>query len=189
MGKYNTKNSFFGNGKNDECYTPIEPVLAIQKHNIHKDAIIWCPFDTEGSEFVKVFSKTNKVEFSHISMGKNAGKDFFKYQPDNWDVMISNPPFTSKALYFERALKLGKPFALIMTVAWLNDARLFKMFRAYGRHLQFLWFTSRINFDMPFATSKGNMSFGSAFICYNMLGTGNIIADLKDFDVKQPKLF
>ena len=43
------------------------------------------------------------------------GQDFFDYEPDKWDVMVSNPPFTNKRKYFERALSFGKPFALIMT--------------------------------------------------------------------------
>ena len=43
-------------GKNDECYTEryaVEPLLDYLEP--FKDKIIWCPFDTEKSEFVKVF--------------------------------------------------------------------------------------------------------------------------------------
>ena len=36
--------------------------------------------------------------------------------------IVSNPPFTNKRKYFERALSFNKPFALIMTNAWLNDS-------------------------------------------------------------------
>ena len=78
-------------GNNDECYTPQYAVTPILKY-IPKDAIVWCPFDTNESEFVKQISKTNHVEYSHI----DSGKDFFQYEPDDWDVMLSNPPFTNK---------------------------------------------------------------------------------------------
>ena len=37
------------------------------------------------------------------------GIDFFDFQPEYWDVMVSNPPFTNRK-YFERALSFGKPF-------------------------------------------------------------------------------
>ena len=79
-------------GNNDECYTPdygVEPILKY----IPKDAVVWCPFDTEESEFVKQISKTHKVIRSHIK----DGQDFYTYEPDeHWDVIVSNPPFTNK---------------------------------------------------------------------------------------------
>ena len=104
----------YSEGKNDECYTPyygVEPILEY----IPKDSIVWCPFDTKESEFVKQISKTNKVVFSHI---KN-GQDFLVYEPKKWDIIISNPPFTNKREFFKRALSFNKPFALIMTILGL----------------------------------------------------------------------
>lgn len=82
--------------------------------------MVWAPFDTEQSEFVKqARSAGHTVLRSHLS----DGQDFFTYQPDErWDVIVSNPPFTDKRRVFERALSFGKPFALIMTNTWLNDA-------------------------------------------------------------------
>ena len=83
-------------GKNDECYTPdygVKPILEF----IPKDVIVWCPFDTKDSEFTKQISETNEVVYSHI---KN-GQDFFTYEPNEWDVIVSNPPFTNKRKYFE----------------------------------------------------------------------------------------
>ena len=107
----------FSGGSNDECYTPLYGVKPILKY-IPKDVIVWCPFDTFESHFVKEISKTNKVITSH----KWTGQDFFDYEPDEWDVIVSNPPFTNKRKYFERALSFDKPFALIMTNTWLNDS-------------------------------------------------------------------
>ena len=64
----------YSEGNNDECYTPYYAVIPILKY-IPKDAIVWCPFDTKESEFVKQISNTNQFEYSHI----NNGQDFFKY--------------------------------------------------------------------------------------------------------------
>ena len=89
----------YSSGNNDECYTPDYAVKPILKY-IPKDAVVWSPFDTEESEFVKQISKQNKVEYSHIS----TGQDFFDYEPDDWDMMLSNPLFTNKRKYFEREL-------------------------------------------------------------------------------------
>lgn len=105
-------------GKNDECYTKryaVEPLLPYLEQ--FRDKIIWCPFDKDDSEFVKVFQENGfNVVYSHIDYGQN----FFLYEPDAWDVLISNPPFTNKTQIFERALSFKKPFALLMSILWLN---------------------------------------------------------------------
>ena len=123
---------------NDENYTPDYGVFPILKH-IPEDWTVWCPFDSKDSEFVKQISLRNKVLFSHI----DNGQDFFEYEPsEKWDCIISNPPFKNKKQFFLRALSFGKPFALMMTNAWLNDSAPVKIFKEHGRQLQLLMFDS-----------------------------------------------
>ena len=50
------------------------------------------------------------VTYSHI----NEGKDFFEYQPEKWDVIISNSPYQNKRKFIERCLELGKLFSLLL---------------------------------------------------------------------------
>ena len=102
-------NVLYSKRKNDECYTPAYAVTPIIKY-IPKNAVVWCPFDTADSEFVKQISHTHSVVRSHL----DDGQDFFTYEPFHWDVIVSNPPFTNKRKFFERALSFTKPFALIM---------------------------------------------------------------------------
>lgn len=147
----------YSKGKNDECYTPKYGVLPIIKY-IPPNAIIWCPFDTEKSEFVKEISKKNIVIYSHIS----DGKDFFTYEPEKWDIIISNPPFTDKKKYFERALSFNKPFALIMSNTWLNDSAPKKLFE--NKDLQLLMFDKRMEFN-----GNKKITFSSSYFCYNFL--------------------
>jgi len=158
----NSKDIFYSKGKNDECYTPIEGVIPILKY-IPKDCIVWCPFDTKDSQFVKEISKTNKVVYSHI----DDGQDFFNYEPEQWDIIISNPPFTNKRKYFERALSFGKPFALIMSITWLNDASPKQIFE--GKDMQLLMFDKRLKFIKPNGEQMGSPTFSSAYFCYNFL--------------------
>lgn len=153
---------FYSKGNNDECYTPIEAVIPILKY-IPKNKVIWCPFDTAQSNFVKEISKTHKVISSHIF----EGKDFFNYEPENWDIIISNHPFTDKRKYFERALSFNKPFALIMSITWLNDAAPKQIFAE--KELQLLMFDKRIRFIKPNGERMGNPTFSSAYFCYNFL--------------------
>ena len=153
-----SKDILYSKGKNDECYTPDYGVTPILKY-IPKEAIIWCPFDKEDSEFVKQISKTNKVIYSHI----DNNEDFFLYEPKRWDIIISNPPFTKKRKFFERALSFNKPFALLMSLVWLNDSAPKQLFE--DKDLQLLMFDKRIKF----ADMGNKITFSSAYFCYNLL--------------------
>ena len=168
----NSKEILYRNGNNDECYTPCYGVKPLLKY-IPKDAIIWCPFDKEESEFVKQINKTNKVVFSHI----DNGQDFFEYEPEQWDIMISNPPFTNKRKYFERALSFNKPFALIMTNTWLNDSAPKQLFK--DKDLQLLMFDKRMKFISPDGRDNNKITFSSSYYCWNFLPKQIIMEDLK----------
>lgn len=143
---------------NDECYTPaywIEPILEF----IKAWDIVWCPFDTEESEFVKQISKTNKVIHSHIE----DGKDFYLYEPkEHWDCICSNPPFSWKRKIFERALSFWKPFALLMTNTWLNDSAPKQLFKE--KDLQLLMFDKRIEYSW-----NKKITFSSSYFCLDFL--------------------
>ena len=158
----NSGEILYSKGKNDECYTPLEGVIPILNY-IPKGKIVWCPFDTKESEFVKEISKTNKVVYSHIE----TNQDFFEYEPEEWDIIISNPPFTDKRKFFERAISFGKPFALIMSITWLNDAAPKQIFK--DKDLQLLMFDKRMRFIKPDGERMGSPTFSSAYFCYNFL--------------------
>ena len=155
-----SKEILWSKGKNDECYTPDYGVKPILKY-IPKDKIVWCPFDKEDSEFVKQIR--NPVVYSHIDNGQN----FFDYEPKEWDIIISNPPFTNKRKYFERAISFNKPFALIMTNTWLNDKAPTQVFE--GKDLQLLMFDSRMRFIMPDGRDNNKITFSSSYYCWNFL--------------------
>ncbi len=108
------------NPRGDEQYTPQYAVLPILKY-LPKKKIIWCPFDTAHSEFVIALKEAGfKVIHSHIG----TGQDFFEYEPTEWDIIVSNPPFSIKKQILERCLSFNKPFALLLTNLWLNSSAL-----------------------------------------------------------------
>ena len=56
-----SKDILYSAGSNDECMTLGYAVKPIVKY-IPKDWVVWCPFDTEDSEFVKQIRENgNKV--------------------------------------------------------------------------------------------------------------------------------
>lgn len=165
-----SRSILYSAGKNDECYTPEYVVEAIVPY-LSKDKVVWCPFDKDDSAFVKVLRKHGfKVVNSHIDYGQ----DFYTYEPKQWDILVSNPPFTNKRGIFSRALSFNKPFALIMSNTWLNDAAPNVLFTE--KDLQLLMFRKRINF-IGSNGFIGRPTFSSSFYCYNLLPKQIIMID------------
>ena len=152
----------YSGGNNDECYTPDYAVQPILEY-IPKDVTVWCPFDKEESQFVIQISKNNNVVHSHL----DNGQDFFQYQPSHWDIIISNPPFSNKRKFFEKALSFNKPFALIMTNTWLNDSTPKILFK--DKDLQLLMFDKRMEFVNPNGQVNNKITFSSSYYCWNFL--------------------
>ena len=176
----NSKAVLYSAGKNDECLTPDYGVKPILKY-IPKNAIVWCPFDTEESEFVKqITANGNKVIHSHI----NNGQDFYTYEPkEHWDCIVSNPPFTAKREIFERALSFNKPFALIMSNTWLNDSAPKQLFK--NKDLQLLMFEQRMKFKNN-GKVQNKITFSSSYFCYNFLPK-QIIMDTLEIDTRKKR--
>jgi len=144
--------------KKDEYYTPKILVLPIIKY-VKKNSIVWCPFDTENSEFViELKNAGHKVIYSHIWLGQ----DFFEYEPDeHYDYIISNPPFTRKLEVLERLYKLDKPFAIILGLPILNYQQIGNFF--LDKDLQLLIVDKKVSFD-------GNTaSFNNSYFCKDIL--------------------
>lgn len=156
----------YSKGANDNQQTLSYGVTPIIKY-IPKDWVVWCPFDKEDSEFVKqITSNGNKVIYSHIDYGQ----DFYNYEPsEEWDCIISNPPFTNKRGIFERCLDFHKPFALIMTNTWLNDSAPVKIFLERNRQLQLLMFDKRMKFKDNEGVVKKKITFSTSYYCCDFL--------------------
>ena len=161
-------------GKNDEYTTLPYAVKPILKY-ISPNSVVWCPFDKEDSEFVKqIRADGHKVTHSHI----DEGYDFYKYTPsEDWDCIISNPPFTNKRLIFERCLDLGKPFALIMSNSWLNDSAPTRIFLERNRKLQLLMFDKRMKFKQD-GEVQNKITFSSSYFCCDFLPSDLIQEEL-----------
>jgi hypothetical protein len=158
---------YVNSGADPEKYTPQYAVQPILKY-LPEGKTIWCPFDTKNSEFVLALQAGGfDVVRSHI----RTGQDFFRYEPPEWDVIVSNPPFSDKRAVFERCLDFGKPFALLMSNMWLNDSAPCRLFK--NSELQLLMFDKRIQFD-----GMNRVSFGSSYFCRDLLPKQLIFEEL-----------
>lgn len=152
----------YSRGNNDECYTPDYVVEAILPY-LDKSKVYWLPFDRDDSAFVRVLKANG---FKYINSHIDYGQDYYEFEPAHWDAMLSNPPFTNKRLIFERALQLGRPFALLMSNTWLNDAAPKDLFM--NKDLQLLMFRNRIKFTNN-GVVNNKITFSTSYYCYNFL--------------------
>ena len=161
----------------DEVYTPfyaVEPLLEF----IPKDKVIWCPFDEAWSAFYQLFTE-NGYEVTRSSLKE--GQDFFKYEPEYWDILVSNPPFSKKNDVLKRAFDFEKPFALLLPVNSIQGKARYQIFK---NQIQMLSFDSRVDYhthqNMQ-ETAKGN-HFGSAYFCRDLLPTKLELRKLNKYD-------
>lgn len=107
----------------DEVYTPDYAIKPILKYINDKKYTIWCPFDTEENEYVHCLRAAgHTVIVSHIDTGKN----FFYYEPEeDYDYIISNPPFSVKDDILKRLYELNKPYAMLMPLPTLQGIKRF----------------------------------------------------------------
>lgn len=136
--------------------------------------MIWCPFDKEESQFVKVLSAAgHKVIHSHI----DEGKDFFSYEPsDPYDYIISNPPFSCKDEVLKRLCELNKPYAMLLPLPTLQGQKRFP----YIKNCEALIFDKRVQYfkDIEQTEVSKSASFGSIYICRNFLPNSLIFEEL-----------
>lgn len=128
--------------------------------NGHKP-IIWCPFDEEKSKYVEILQKEGfQVVRSHL----NDGKNFFEYEPELYDLIVSNPPFSLKLDVFERILfDLHKPFVLLMNMMAINYQEIGNLFQFVGKGIQFIIPDKKVSFNGK------TSSFCSGYVCYDFI--------------------
>lgn len=154
-------------GKTDEWYTPLSGVEPIIKYLEEKGFNnIWCPFDTNDSNFVQLL--TNK-EFNVVNTHIEYGQDFFETDvPEGTQAIVSNPPYSIRQNILERLYDLNLPFAMLMNPSGLFDSKKrFDFFDKGGVELMYLY--PRVNFINGNGEDKASPNFQSAYVCRNVL--------------------
>lgn len=152
--------------KNDEYYTPSYAVVPIIKY-LKKSSKIWCPFDTDESNFVKALSENG---FSVFNTHLVYGQDFFTHPVPECDYIISNPPYSLKGDIFKRLYEIGKPFAMLINFQGIFDhKKRFEMFR--NNKVEMLWLSPRIDYIKGENQKCNGVPFQSGYLCSNVLPT------------------
>ena len=152
-----TKKPSFKVNKNDDYNTPVQAweFLLNNMQQEAKNSIIWCPFYHDGS-LIK-----NLKDFNIKLIHEN--KDFFTYEPEKYDMIVDNPPYSCKKEILERCLKLNKPFALLLPLDTLERHYMKDLFNSNTNKIQVL--VPRKRYDFTGKTGR-RIPFKSVWIAY-----------------------
>ena len=119
--------------KNDEFYTTYNDVEKELRHYTHflRGKRILCPCDTQASSFVKYFEdnrdviKYQSLDFSHVS----DGTDFRNIDYSQYDVVITNPPFSLFREFINSVMRNNVYFLVIGNKNALTYKEIFNRFK------------------------------------------------------------
>lgn len=144
----------------DDFQTPkyaIVPLLPF----LNRDWIIWECACGKGN----LVEALEEGGFKVIGTDILDGFDFLRWEPEKFDCIVTNPPYSLRYQFIKRAYELGKPWAMLMTLTTLEGKRQ-ELFRKYG--IELLLLNKRVNFETP--SGRGSSAwFPVAWFCWKLL--------------------
>lgn len=148
-------------GNSNDFQTPpyaIKPLLPY----ISKDKVIWECASGKGN-LVGAF---RQLGYTVISSDVLDGQSFFLTTPyEEYDVIVTNPPFSIKQEFLEHAYCLGKPFAFLLPLTTFEGIKRQALFKKFG--VEVIFFDRRINFETPSGSGSGSW-FATAWFTWGL---------------------
>ena len=127
-------NYLTGNIKSDEWYTPLNVVYFIKEKIELTNKKIICPFDSKNSNFTKVFIDSI-----------NSIQDFMEKDYD-YDICVTNPPFSLRDKVIRRCLSKKKDVILIFPENAIFSVTFYNLQKEYNFHYKIYSPKKRIYF-------------------------------------------
>ena len=154
--------------KFDEIYTPEYAIKPLLKY-LPKNIVIWECTDYGQSNITKILKENG---YKVISTHTHTQFDFLKDQPNfEFDVIITNPPYSQKDKFLEKCYEYNKPFALLLPITALEGIKRGNMFRKNG--LELIVLDKRVEFmeNMieDYDKKKSGNWFNTSWFCWKLL--------------------
>jgi len=148
--------------KLDEYTTPLYVwKMLLDYLDLDKNTIIYEPFYNEG----KSQDYLGKLGYKNIIHKK---EDFFEnYEKYNYDVILSNPPYSIKQNILKILYKIDKPFVLIMPTVIISKLYVKNIFGQDTSNIQYIIPNRRMQFEINGYNQK-RTPFDTLFFCYKM---------------------
>ena len=144
--------------KNDDLYTPREAVYPVLKY-LDKQKVYWECTDFGDSNITKVLKENG---FKVISTNKKQLDFLNEIAKFNFDVIITNPPYSLKNEFLKKCYEYNKPFLLLLPLTALEGKERNKLYRKYG--IEVIVLDKRINF----MKEKKNVWFNTSWFCHGI---------------------
>jgi len=149
-------------GSNNEVYTPKEAIYPLLPF-LNKSSVIFdCAFGT--GRLAEHFSKEGFTVIGNRNIDFLGRKDFEAHLGQKFDIIITNPPYSFKDEFLEKAFRIEKPFAFLLPLTTLEGIRRGKMFKDNG--IQIIIPNRRINFEIP--SGKKSSWFATAWFTWGL---------------------
>lgn len=129
----------------DNCQTPPKAAHTLSKF-IPSGKVIWesaCGTEKMLFRGITQYLQPKAIIGTDLLNGVN----FLTDAPPNFDIQITNPPYSIKYQWLKRSYELRKPFALLLPVETLGAKKAQTLFDMYG--VEIILISPRINFYMP----------------------------------------
>lgn len=143
-------------GSPDDFQTPpyaLDPLLPFLK----RDWVVWECACGKGN----LVRRLKEKGYSVIGTDILSGQDFLGFQPDEFDCIVTNPPYKTKNAFLERAYELRKPFAFLMPLTTLETKCRQSLMKEFG--VEIILFDKRINFEIPNNAKNSSSWFATAW--------------------------
>lgn len=185
----------------DEYYTRREDIEKFLPHWDLSSKIVYCPCDSEESEFVKYFKQNGKCKkLIYTSDDFRTHEDLFGAA----DVIVTNPPFSLKVEFLNMIRKYKKDYIIILhnispqifSIEELNNEvfiygriECFDTPRGEIKRVNCKWYSNVYNPEKSILT-KHNMNFsGKHTIEYSKTGEMYKYYNWADIDLNEKNIF
>ena len=119
---------------------------------------IWEPAMGKGN----IVNALRKKGYNVIGTDIIYGQDFLTYEPEKYDAIITNPPYSLREEFIKRCYDLIRPWALLMPLTTLEGLERQNLFNEYG--ITIIIPKRRINFETPTGSGSGSWFMTAWFV-------------------------
>ena len=149
------------NYKNEDRYGTSKYIYGMLTDFVDKNKVIYNPFFLDG----KAKTYLNELGYDHVI---HNDEDFFEnYNKYEYDIIITNPPYTIKKKIFKKLYEINKPFIVIVPIATITKLFIKEIFKSDVERLQMIIPNRRMQFE-----KNGNQLkrcyFDCVFLCFKL---------------------
>jgi len=147
--------------KNENDYGTSKYIFGMLTDFVDKTKVIYEPFYLDG----KAKNYLNELGYDNVI---HNNEDFFEnYDKYDYDLIITNPPYTIKKRIFKKLYEINKPFIVIVPISTITKLFIKEIFKTDIERLQMIIPNRRMQFE-----KNGNQLkrcyFDCVFLCYKM---------------------